>query len=150
MLFRSVTPLDALLVINDLNFKGSRSVLAEAISAPYVDTSGDNQVSPLDALLVINQLNRSRANGEGEAAINGFSQLPFPVVSQAVDQFFGTLEWEAEDLRVSVQDVGTGRLLQPESDMGIGRSVSYRVDPTDQRVQRIRIARNGADRKSVV
>ena len=139
-----VTPLDALLVINDLNFKGSRSVLAEAISAPYVDTSGDNQVSPLDALLVINQLNRSRVTGEGEATTNGRSRRSFPVVNHAVDSFFDSLQWESEDLQLSAQDAGTRRLLRQGSDMGAGRSVAYRLDPTDRQVQRIKIARNGA------
>ena len=139
-----VSPLDALLVINNLNVKGSRSVLSEAISAPYVDTSGDNQVSPLDALLVINYLNHNRGAGEGEATANGRSRLTSPLVNQAVDSFFDALAWESEDLRLTTQGVGTHRLLGEWSNDGVGRSVSYRLDPADRRVQRIKIARNGA------
>jgi len=53
-----VTPLDALLIINDLSLSRSRRLPdAYVPGKPYVDTSGDQTVSPLDALLVINHLN---------------------------------------------------------------------------------------------
>jgi hypothetical protein len=138
-----VTPLDVLLVINNLNTKGSRSVLSEAIGAPFVDTSGDNQVSPLDALLVINHLMRGRGTGEGEATSIGQFLIPFPTVNQAVDSYFDSLECESEDLRSSAQDVGTRRLMREWSDLGTGGSVSYRLGPADQRVQGIKLTRNG-------
>jgi hypothetical protein len=48
-----VTPLDALLVINELSQGGVASV----VQSTRLDVSGDNSVSPLDALLVINELN---------------------------------------------------------------------------------------------
>ncbi|MCO6455742.1 MAG: phosphatase PAP2 family protein [Pirellulaceae bacterium] len=53
-----VAPVDALVVIHDLNLHGARS-LASGAAAPrtMVDVSGDGQSSPLDALLVVNQLN---------------------------------------------------------------------------------------------
>ena len=56
----SVTPLDALLVINQLNASalGAASATAEGESKNlYLDVSGDGSLSPLDALLVINALN---------------------------------------------------------------------------------------------
>jgi hypothetical protein len=62
----SVSPIDALLVINYLNSSRPRDITPG--SAPifgFLDTSKNNQISPLDALLVINELNR-RASGEGE------------------------------------------------------------------------------------
>jgi Calx-beta domain/Dockerin type I domain/SdrD B-like domain len=65
-----VTPVDALLIINDLNANGSHavgnSVIAGLRTAPDgtgessndpLDINGDGMVSPVDALLVINQLN---------------------------------------------------------------------------------------------
>ncbi len=54
-----VTPLDAMLVINDLNNNGSRKLPAHAPRPGEFrcDVNGDNWVSPLDALLVINALN---------------------------------------------------------------------------------------------
>jgi len=67
----SVVPLDALLLINDLNARGSRRLSNPPIrSRPvqtYLDVNDDMMVTPLDALLVINAINRSGA-GEGESA----------------------------------------------------------------------------------
>jgi len=141
-----VSPLDALLVINSLNLKGSRSVLSETIGAPYVDTSGDNQVSPLDALLVINQLNRSRKIGEGESTTNGSSRLSFPMFNQAVDSFFDSLEWESLEwesqyLRTFDQPIGTGRVPGNLASIERGNSVCYRFDSVKQETKRIQRAR---------
>jgi hypothetical protein len=60
----TVSPVDALLVINALNNGGSRSFgegeVASGVAAK-LDVNGDNLLSPIDALGVINRL-----NGEGE------------------------------------------------------------------------------------
>jgi uncharacterized protein DUF4394/dockerin type I repeat protein len=66
-----VSPIDALLVINQIN-SGKQTLQAAATSTgPYCDVSGDKSVTPLDALMVINYLNSHPANaggqGEGEA-----------------------------------------------------------------------------------
>ncbi len=68
-----ISPLDALLVINELNSNGgyqvggNRSVgEGEAHSRYYFDTNSDNLVSPIDALLVITHLNRGEGEAEGE------------------------------------------------------------------------------------
>ena len=56
----SVSPIDALLVINELNLSGSARAARIGGSSPmYLDVSADGQLSPLDALMVINSLNRS-------------------------------------------------------------------------------------------
>jgi hypothetical protein len=53
-----VTPLDALLIIIELNSSGPHALPTPPPSSPpFFDVSGDNQVTPLDALLVINYLN---------------------------------------------------------------------------------------------
>ena len=52
-----VTPIDALVVINDLNAPELGPFNDVAASAYYVDSSGDDLVTPVDALLVINALN---------------------------------------------------------------------------------------------
>ncbi len=53
-----ITPLDALLVINRLNFEGSRLLTEKrAPSAPHVDVNGDGLQAPIDALIVINHIN---------------------------------------------------------------------------------------------
>ena len=51
-----VAPLDALLIINELNAGGARD-LRVSPAAGWVDVSGDNFITPLDALLVITALN---------------------------------------------------------------------------------------------
>ncbi|MFO0904332.1 MAG: dockerin type I domain-containing protein [Pirellulales bacterium] len=62
----SVTPLDALIIINALN---SGNGEAEAVAAGYrPDVDGSGSVVPLDALYVINALNGAGGEGEGEAA----------------------------------------------------------------------------------
>ena len=61
----TVSPLDALIVINDLNTSGSRPLPAEPVEPnvppPYLDVNGDGFLSPVDALIVINQLNNQAA-----------------------------------------------------------------------------------------
>jgi len=62
-----ISPLDALMVINQLNTTGSGSLANR--SAPQtrtglVDADADNNLSPLDALLVINSINRGEGIGE--------------------------------------------------------------------------------------
>ncbi len=95
----SITPLDALLVINDLNLNGSRQLVGvpqaalsgssdggsgssggEPMSSPKIDVNADGWASPLDALLVINELDRmsqenvlaraGAASGGGQSLLN--------------------------------------------------------------------------------
>ncbi|MHB8956711.1 MAG: putative Ig domain-containing protein [Pirellulaceae bacterium] len=74
-----VSPLDALLVINELNRRGSRVLTGNNDTGCYVDVSGDDFVSPRDALLVINSLNQdNRAEGESPAvSTSGEASLEF-------------------------------------------------------------------------
>lgn len=63
-----VTPLDALLLINELNVGSWPNPLPQQIedsteSPPFFDTSCDGFVSPIDALLVINHLNANPDDG---------------------------------------------------------------------------------------
>jgi hypothetical protein len=72
-----ITPLDALLIINQLNAVGPGNLPIQlgGTAAPlFFDTSGDNALGPLDALLVINYLN-SGAGGESEVSANGDASL---------------------------------------------------------------------------
>jgi VCBS repeat-containing protein len=81
----SISPVDALMIINLLNnpqvfAPKANTTLAEGLSSPpYYDTNGDGRVSPVDALIVINYLNsKAAASGEGEAAaaLQAASMLP--------------------------------------------------------------------------
>ena len=62
-----VDPLDALVVINDINARGVRTLEAKPTnySGPLLDVNGDGALGPLDALMIINSLNQV---GVGSAA----------------------------------------------------------------------------------
>lgn len=56
---RRISPLDVLVVINEINAKGMGPLTSpRPASVPLIDTDGDRSLSPLDALVVINQINR--------------------------------------------------------------------------------------------
>lgn len=60
-----VQPLDALIIINELNRSSPRPLTDEDSTPPYLDVNGDRSVTPIDALRIINYLNRG-GTGEGE------------------------------------------------------------------------------------
>jgi hypothetical protein len=83
-----VSPLDALIVINDMNANGPRSLSQFSFATSgllppehFLDVNADSRVSPLDALIVINHLNAmyaatlaSGGSGEGEAVTATFDE----------------------------------------------------------------------------
>jgi hypothetical protein len=90
-----ITPLDALLIINELNKNGSRELPIPYPDGfappPYYDVSGDRVIAPQDAVIVINFLNafgsgavppvrgggaEGEAEGEGDARRNLASADP--------------------------------------------------------------------------
>lgn len=70
-----VQPLDALIVINDLNRNGPRRLQTTDPTFPYLDVNGDLSVSPIDALQIINFLNRQPSSGGGEGEFAGPSRF---------------------------------------------------------------------------
>jgi hypothetical protein len=115
--------------------------MLDEASAPYIDTSADNQVSPLDALLVINYLNRFRDAGEGEALIESLMTpaQPFAPIAPANDDYFRFLDREAEDGTPSENNSNANyRHLADWRDATKHRSVSFRVDPTQTLPNRIK------------
>jgi len=72
-----VTPIDALIVINDLNANGPRELpipVEPPLDPPhYLDINGDLFITPIDALLIINRLNEP--GGEGEAYADTINPL---------------------------------------------------------------------------
>lgn len=69
---RSVSPLDALQIINYLNVHGTTELparFAGGNSPGFLDATGDGQVAPQDVLMIVNYLNsHSLRSGEGELA----------------------------------------------------------------------------------
>jgi VCBS repeat-containing protein len=65
-----ISPIDALIVINDLNRNGTRLLSPTAfVPPPFLDVNGDGAVGPIDVLQVINFLNRRASQGEGESIL---------------------------------------------------------------------------------
>lgn len=86
----SVSPVDALLIINELNrplFSINRQ-LADPVTlakfpGSYFDTNSDGLVAPLDVLLVINFLNARAVTGEGEASTQDSAGAAYAVATSA-------------------------------------------------------------------
>jgi hypothetical protein len=86
------TPLDALIVINDLNRNGMRWVPTDTPSylLKALDVSGDQHIDPMDALQVINYLNRQTGQGsEGEHV----DRVDFA----SIDDLYATIGYFADD-----------------------------------------------------
>jgi hypothetical protein len=64
----NINSIDALVIINDLNRNGARSLKDEPIGAFYLDTDDNSFANAIDVLVVINYLN-SKSNGEGELTL---------------------------------------------------------------------------------
>ena len=82
-----VSPIDVLILVNDINFNGVRTLSSTLPIPPYLDPNGDGSIGPLDVLSVINFIN-NRGNagaGEGEGAMEllGYSQEDVMMISTA-------------------------------------------------------------------
>jgi len=62
----SVDPIDVLILVNEINRAGSRSLEGTPQVAPFLDVNGDRNIGPIDVLQVINYINRNRSGGGGE------------------------------------------------------------------------------------
>jgi hypothetical protein len=86
-----VTPIDALIVINELNKNGPRPV--EAVSHT-VDVNGDGYVTPLDSLVVINELNRSATPFDEISRVISVDLTIGPARPRRIDIPFGSVTVE--------------------------------------------------------
>ncbi len=90
-----VSPLDALIVINEINASGSHVLPATSEGLTFfIDVNDDNHVSPIDVLLIINDLNQ-----------NGARPLP----SSAPD---AAAEGESRDVVLPADNSGSTLLAQ--------------------------------------
>jgi len=83
-------PLDALIVVNDLNANGSRLLAFPSEGdepPPYLDVNGDGSITPIDALRIINKLN--------DAELEGESLMGVAMSSVQVENAIGSVEGES-------------------------------------------------------
>ncbi|MCA9191341.1 MAG: hypothetical protein KDB03_06255 [Planctomycetales bacterium] len=89
-----VIPLDVLIIINDLNAKGSRELTSgDTPAPPFIDVNGDGIVAPIDALIVINHLNSS-GGGEGEKALHLSAFDPSTSADMGIEEEVS--QWEGQ------------------------------------------------------
>ncbi|MEO8497492.1 MAG: cadherin domain-containing protein, partial [Planctomycetota bacterium] len=79
----SVSPLDALVIINYINEfgPGGLPVPPPTTIVFYYDTNGDGSVSPVDVLMIINLLNSNLLGAEGENSVLPLPTPPTPVAA---------------------------------------------------------------------
>lgn len=106
----SISPIDALIMINYLNSGAEQNLpLTDIVPAPYLDPNGDEFISPADVLLVINFLNANSQGGEaeGEAAATmesvdyAMTVTPEQVMDTVGPQVLRKIQEELDALRSS-------------------------------------------------
>lgn len=81
-----ISPLDALLIISELNQSGSYQLpVTGATPPPFYDVDADGYIAPSDAVQVINHLN-DNANGEGEGEFVPSSGMDVAAVAEQAIQ----------------------------------------------------------------
>ncbi|MDA1051860.1 MAG: dockerin type I domain-containing protein [Planctomycetota bacterium] len=136
-----IAPIDALLVVNDLNANGSRQLVQGEGESPasgitkFVDVNGDQFVSPIDALQVINALN---AEGEGGGAILSEADVTAFLARAAAAS-------ASEGAIIAIVDRG-GRILGVRAEAGI--LTEYKVGAIDERTSDFVFAVDGAVAKA--
>jgi uncharacterized protein GlcG (DUF336 family) len=137
----AIAPIDALLVVNELNASGSRQLVQAAGESPasavtkFVDVNGDQFISPVDALQVINALN---AEGEAGGAILSEADVKTFLARAAAAS-------GSQDAIIVIVDRG-GRILgvRAESDV----LAEYKVGAIDERTADFVFAVDGAVAKA--
>lgn len=107
----SLTALDALLVINEINsVRGIRELTANEVGIPLIDVNADRWLTALDALLVINELNKrnslsnSLAARPAEPALSELEGEPASRSRLVKDLTFDELNDEPDSVAVSSID----------------------------------------------
>ena len=136
-----IAPIDALIVVNDLNANGSRQLVQAESESPstaakkFVDVNGDQFISPIDALQVINVLN---AEGEGGGAV---------LTESDVEAFLARAAAASanEDAIIAIVDRG-GRILGVRAEADV--ITDYKVGAIDERTADFVFAIDGAVAKA--
>ncbi len=123
-----VTPLDALILINQLNSTGSYPLVGSADTVSFFyDTNNDDHLTPIDVLRVINYLNRPMAEGEDDSD-QVLASKPNGDQDQITDACFAN--WEpAEERSAEIADRLTNQqLLSLEKTSGPNGAPLHGVD----------------------
>lgn len=137
----AIAPLDALLVVNELNANGSRLLVAGEGESPapaitkFVDVNGDRFISPVDALRVINVL-----NGEGEGSTAKLEAAEVKAFLARAAAASGS-----EDAIIAIVDRG-GRILGVRAEADV--LTEYKVGTIDERTADFVFAIDGAVAKA--
>jgi len=98
-----ISPIDALLVINQINSGKQTAHAAVSSTGPYFDVNGDKSVTPIDALMVINYLNShpgsTGSGGEGEAIDAALATNDHSSVDVVDEDLLGILAAETNPAR---------------------------------------------------
>ncbi|WP_164103003.1 RHS repeat-associated core domain-containing protein [Candidatus Laterigemmans baculatus] len=116
----SVTPLDALVVINDLNRHGSRDLSGPYVAPlPRLDSNGSGRSDPLDVLLIINALNRGRSNPLQLSEDDRFARESSVIITLGGDtgvrtyRFQLNVQLDASDTETALEDLFAVYLVDP-------------------------------------
>jgi len=136
-----VSPADALLIIDQINDGGSRSLDVPSgedppSETPYIDVSDDHYVSPLDVLLVINELN-AEAEAPGDPVLTAAEVTAFLKRAAAAST--------SEDAVIAIVDRG-GRILGVRAEADV--LSEYKVGTADERTKDFVFAVDGAVAKA--
>ncbi len=137
-----ISPIDALLVINELSFRQSSDPITgqlnpDPMPPPFFDVNNDGFASPIDALLVINALPTSGSRAaSSSSASSGLAPSPLLV---AMDHQLRSGEWDdlaAPSLASTSLDDSGSQIAEPEVDGGgLVRSIALRAVHSDDRQQ---------------
>jgi hypothetical protein len=97
---QSVSPLDALRIVDQINKHGSRQ--SEGVGEIFCDVDNDGSISPLDVLSVINWLN-SKSGGEAEGV-----GIQSDWASTVENLFAREIDWLPESVSEGSSPFGSG------------------------------------------
>ncbi|MCH2361521.1 MAG: dockerin type I domain-containing protein, partial [Pirellulales bacterium] len=133
-----VTPLDALMIINDLNEHGTHAIgggaEGEAVAYSRLDVNGDHFVSPIDALAVINYLNTGATLEEAVEAAEGeaMAVLDVALADEECLMMPTTAETAADTVASSTVDpVADNSQYQAAEQLALALWASDEVDSSD-------------------
>jgi hypothetical protein len=135
-----VTPIDALIIINELN--AVTTMVGDGEFRYYTDVNGDGQVTPIDVLRILNFLNAGNsalAEGEGTWVLSTNSTNAESQVSDAA----GTTTWKAPVIRLDISSIATPRML--DSELIDSKPTAGGSDARDELFATVSVQQRGSD-----